>query len=118
VPHRDAGRRSFRVQLRPEARAAAFMLATVHRKGEDSPYKQGLRFWVRDAVDALACNAFQATFGISVKEFLQRVRARVPRSRRGKYIPADASLERSAQRLLARQFELARRAGRVGGEAR
>lgn len=118
--HPRGSPRTFRVQLRPEARTAAFMLATTQHQAEISRKNRGLRYWLNDLVDAFSCEKFKEVFGISVTEFLQRVRARVPKSRRRKYVPRDASLQRSAQRLLTRQYQLARvQAGSAGtSEAR
>lgn len=94
------------VGLRPEARTAAIMLLAIQRKGERSRYNRSLNVWIGELVDAFTCTRFEEMFGISVTEFLQRVRARVPKRKRWKYVPSEQSLQRSAERLLARQDKL------------
>lgn len=95
-----ARRYSFPMRLRPEARAAAVMLATVQ---QDDSHK-GWQSWIGDLVDMAVCLNFAETFGITVTEFLQRVRALVARGRRAKYVPQDPQLETAARRLLEIRF--------------
>src|SRR5438552_3209316 len=94
-------RYSFPMRLRPEARAAAVMLTTV--RGDDSQQK-GWQSFVGDLVDMSVCLAFAETFGITVTDFLGRVRAAVARGRRAKFVPADLQLETAAKKLLRTQF--------------
>lgn len=106
-------RKTFYLQLRPEARTAIVMLAAVQRKGDQSPHKQGIQFWIKDLVDAVSCTTFSETFGMSVAEYLKGVRCRIQRGKRKKYVPRDEQLQRAAERLLLlRDNDLTARPGR------
>jgi hypothetical protein len=87
---------SYPLRLRPEARAAAFMLATVQGEGDPSHRQQGIKFWLRDLVDVTVCGSFQETFGVTIKQFLKR-------ARRLKLVD-DNQLAREAQLLADQQF--------------
>jgi len=85
-------RRTLPLNLRVEARTAAFMLASVQAEGDTSAYT-GLQSWIGDLVDLTVCRAFEETFGITITEFLQKVRERVLSVRaRKKYRPKETQL--------------------------
>jgi hypothetical protein len=98
-----ARRRSLPLHLRMEARTAAFMLSTVQAEGDPSTYT-GLQSWIGDLVDVTVCRSFEETFGLTITEFLRRVRARLSRGRRKKYFPPDDQLAVSAAVLADQQF--------------
>lgn len=63
---------SFPLRLRPQARTASLMLATVQAEGTNAT--RDLRSWLPEIVDVAVCQAFQETFGISIGEFFKRGR--------------------------------------------
>jgi len=103
-------RRSFPVHLRPEARTAAFMLAAVQMRGDDSPHKKGLQFWLSDLIDTAVCGSFEETFGLTIAEFLSQVGAHVwhptnkYRPRAEGHMPRDSQLSAAADILFDIHF--------------
>lgn len=85
---------------------AALMLATVQTSGEvrkprrntaggDGGKRRGLQFWIGDLIDFEICERFAETFGITVREFLNRVRG---------YRPSDRQLAIAAKKLSKCRF--------------
>jgi hypothetical protein len=82
---------SFPLRLRPQARTASLMLATVQAEGTNAT--RDLRSWLPEMIDVAVCQSFQETFGISIGEFFRSGRSM-----------SDAELKRRALLLADEQF--------------
>jgi hypothetical protein len=96
---------SFPLRLRPQARTASLMLATVQAEGTNAT--RDLRSWLPEMIDVTVCQSFHETFGVTIGEFFKRGRRL-----------SDAELKMHARDLADKQFAAlgsSEGAGRDGG---